>query len=193
MKPNLSTPILCLGDSLTEGFGVSNEFCYPTLLQKRLLEYGFKRQVINAGRSGDTTKGVLWRLERLLTQSVDMAILTIGLNDGFMGVPVTTIHKNLESIIQKLQHHHIRVILSGLQLPSDFPNATRKEFAALYPALAAQHNLHLIPFFQEGVFEDPTYNQWDNVHPNEAGYRVILETIWKVVSPLLTTEDDPVT
>ncbi|MBF0421762.1 MAG: arylesterase [Magnetococcales bacterium] len=177
--------ILCLGDSLTEGFGVADAQCYPRLLQQRLRLQGSAIRVVNAGISGDTTQGVLERLDDLLTTPVDLAIVTIGLNDVFMGYPATIIQDNLETIVQTLQRHPSRVVLSGLRLPSDFPQPIRHEFAALYPRLAAKYHLDLIPFFCENIFEDRAYNQWDNVHPNAAGYRVILETVWKIVQPLL--------
>lgn len=185
MKPNPPSHILCLGDSLTAGFGVASTQSYPALLQKRLLEHGYQCRVINAGLSGDTTEGTLWRMDGHLTQTPDLAIVTIGLNDGFMGIPAEEISKNLETIIKKLQQHNARVVLGGLRLPSDFPDTTRQEFASIYPALATKHTLPLIPFFLEGIFEVSRYNQWDNIHPNAAGYRMILENVWKVISLLL--------
>ncbi|MBF8273462.1 MAG: tesA [Magnetococcales bacterium] len=185
MKPNPTETILCLGDSLTEGFGVDDADCYPTLLQKRLLKHGSQRRVINAGLSGDTTQGVYRRMDRFLTPSPGLAVVAIGLNDGFMGVPAPAIYDNLDAIIQKLQRHPIQIILGGMRLPSDFPAPVQAEFASIYPKLSQKHNLHLIPFFLEGIFADHRYNQWDNIHPNAAGYRVVLENVWKIVQPLL--------
>ncbi|MBF0436987.1 MAG: arylesterase [Magnetococcales bacterium] len=187
MKTMIPSVILCLGDSLTEGFGVADAHCYPHLLQQRLRAQGSGMRVINAGISGDTTGGVLGRLEALLDHPVAMAIVTIGLNDAFMGIPVAAIRDNVAAIIQTLQRHRIAVVLSGLQLPTDFPPDVRQGFSAIYPHLASQHGVPLIPFFQEGVFEESRYNQWDNVHPNAAGYRIILDNVWRVIQPILAT------
>lgn len=186
MTKTIPGTLLCLGDSLTEGFGVADAHCYPHLLQQRLREQGSRMRVVNAGISGDTTQGVLHRLDSLLTSPVDMVIVTIGLNDGFMGVPASIIQDNVEAIIHTLRRHQVRVVLSGLQLPSDFPDEIRQEFSNIYPHLASKHALTLIPFFLEGIFEENRYNQWDNVHPNAAGYRIILENVWRVIEPLLT-------
>ena len=185
MKPHRPATILCLGDSLTEGFGVASTHSYPALLQQRLIEHGVPFRVLNAGVSGDTTQGVLHRLDLILDTPVVMAIVTIGLNDIFMGIPPSAIRRNMGRIIQRLHQHRIQVILSGLALPTDFPPDLRTEYAAIYPDLAADHQLHLIPFFLEGIFEDPEYNQWDNIHPNAAGYRVISEQVWHTIRPLL--------
>ncbi|MBF0141124.1 MAG: arylesterase [Magnetococcales bacterium] len=187
MKTMVSSVILCLGDSLTEGFGVADAHSYPTLLQQRLRAQGSGMRVINAGISGDTTLGVLGRLDALLDHPVAMAIVTIGLNDAFMGVPAATIQDNIGDIIRTLRRQHALVVLSGLQLPSDFPEVVRQEFSAIYPHLASQHGVPLIPFFQDGVFEESRYNQWDNVHPNAAGYRIILDNVWRVIQPILAT------
>ncbi|MBF0110171.1 MAG: arylesterase [Magnetococcales bacterium] len=185
MNPTTPLFILCLGDSLTEGFGVSREHSYPALLQRRLIEFEFPHRVINAGISGDTTQGVLRRLDPLLRTPIAMAIVTIGLNDAFMGVSMEVIHDTMERIIQKLQPRLIPVVLGGLELPSDFPRKKRQEFAAIVPALAERHPIHRIPFFLEGIFENPRFNQWDNIHPNEAGYRRVLDHAWTIIHPLL--------
>jgi acyl-CoA thioesterase I len=77
--------IVALGVSNTEGFGVSTWEAYPARLQALLKDRGIAAEVINAGFSGDTTAGMLTRLDAFLLDGTHLLILQPGSNDARYG------------------------------------------------------------------------------------------------------------
>ncbi len=177
--------IVAFGDSLTAGFGVSGEDAYPAQLQRRLDELDHRYRVINAGASGDTTAGGLRRVTWVLAGKPDIVILELGANDGLRGLSLEQTKSNLGSIIQQLQQAGITVILAGMKLPPNYGQDYTKGFEAIYPALAKQYRLPLIPFFLEGVAASSALNQADGIHPTKAGYRIIVEQVLKTLGPAI--------
>ena len=57
------TLIVALGDSLTEGFGVSKEEAYPYLVEQELIRKGYSLRMINAGISGSTSASAPSRMQ----------------------------------------------------------------------------------------------------------------------------------
>ncbi|MBF0446976.1 MAG: arylesterase [Magnetococcales bacterium] len=177
--------ILCYGDSLTAGYGVSSEASYPALLQKRLHEKGFTHRVVNAGVSGDTTAGALNRLSWSLKANPTIAIVTLGANDGLRGLDLDAMTDNLDQIILRLENAGVQVILSGMKIPPNYGQEYTSAFAQVYPTLAKKHNIPLLPFFLAGVAGEPDLTLEDGIHPNEAGYALIFEQVWSILQPLL--------
>ena len=179
--------ILCFGDSLTEGFGVPTPASYPSRLQQRLQQEGFRHRVINAGISGDTTQGALSRLPWLLQKhpKITIAIVTLGANDGLWGMELTSMQNNLEAIIKQLLAHDTEILLGGMQIPTDHSEDYAVDFSKVYPHLAARHKLPLIPFFLSGVANNPHLTLSDCLHPNANGYEVVFENVWKHLLPML--------
>ncbi|MBF0097096.1 MAG: arylesterase [Magnetococcales bacterium] len=177
--------ILCLGDSLTAGYGVAAGNDYPALLQQRLREQGFPHQVINAGLSGDTTAGGLRRLEWLLRETPTIAIVALGANDGLRGLSTQEMKHNLSEIIGRLKQAGVRPLLAGMRIPPNYGRRYSDAFAAVFTELAAEHQLPLLPFLLDGVAGDSNLNQVDGIHPNAEGYRRVLENVWNALQPLL--------
>src|SRR5881628_2574414 len=115
--PAATTPIharpriAVLGDSLTAGLGIAKAASYPSLLQERLDAAGLNYEVVNAGVSGDTSAGGLARLDWALDGDVRILIVALGGNDGLRGLPAEELQRNLATIIERAQAHHITVIL----------------------------------------------------------------------------------
>jgi len=164
--------ILALGDSLTEGLGVANKDNYPSQLQKLLPD---DVKVINAGLSGETSAGLLNRLNWVLQQKPDLTILTIGANDAMRGIPVDFTQKNIDEIITRIKASHSKVILSGMQIYNNLGQKYVQDFKNIYPQLAEKHQIPLIPFFLEHIAGQVKYNQDDGLHPNALGYQIIVE------------------
>lgn len=164
--------ILALGDSLTEGLGVAEKDNYPSQLQKLLPDH---INVINAGLSGETSTGLLNRLDWVLKQKPDLTILNIGANDAMRALPIELTSKNIDAIITKIKDSGSAVIFAGMQIYDNLGKTYVAEFNGLYPKLASKHQLPLIPFFLEHVAGDPNFNQSDLLHPNAKGYAVIVE------------------
>ena len=177
--------IVAFGDSLTAGFGVAPENAYPARLQRRLDEQGVRYRVINAGVSGDTTAGGLRRVEWVLKSRPEVVILELGANDGLRGLNLEQTKANLERIIQRCQQASVDVVLAGMKLPPNYGADYIKRFEAMYPALAKQYRLTLIPFFLDGVAGSSSLNQADGIHPTSEGYRIIADKVFQTVKPLL--------
>jgi acyl-CoA thioesterase-1 len=171
--------VVCLGDSLTAGYGLSStDQAYPALLKVRLEQAGYNFDVINAGVSGDTSAGGLRRLDWTLQGDVRVLIVALGANDGLRGLPASELRANLASIVETARARHIRVLLLGMEAPPNFGPAYTREFRAVYHEVAAEHDVPLIPFFLEGVAGIGRLNQADGIHPTEEGQRLIADKIW---------------
>ena len=177
--------ILALGDSLTEGLGVDNNANYPAQLEARLKEMGYKDvKVINSGLSGETSTGLVNRLDWVLQTKPDITILTIGANDAIRGIDVATVEANIRTAIKRLQDGGSEVILGGMQIYDNLGADYVESFAAIYPRVAKDMNVTLIPFFLDGVGGDPKLNQADAIHPTKEGYTIIVnDNILPILQP----------
>jgi len=188
-KPTSVSPdgrpiILAFGDSLTEGHGLPPGSGYPEILQMELDSRGYKYQVINAGVGGDTTAQGLARLPRAVDLRPEIVILELGGNDGLRGVPTESMRANLDEMIVAFQQGGAQVILAGMTLPRNWGPEYIGAFEKVYAELAAKHKVTLIPFFLEGAAGKPELNV-DDIHPNEAGYRIVTENVLKYLEPML--------
>jgi acyl-CoA thioesterase I len=181
--------IVALGDSLTAGYGLSRKQAWPALVAEKMRAAGYEFEVVNAGSSGDTTTGGLRRLPALLRahKKIDVFILELGINDAFRGVPIEQIRSNLQAIIDQTRaaQPNVAIVVAGMQLPDYSSNDYVGAFGAVFAPLAEKNRATLIPFFLEGVGGNPELNQWDRVHPNAAGQRVLAENVWRVLEPLV--------
>ena len=177
--------VLCLGDSLTEGYQLNKEEAYPYLIEQALKPKHPDIKVINGGVSGATTASGLKRLDWYLKAKPDIMILALGANDGLRGLKVNDAEKNLTSVIEKAQARGITVMIAGMKMPPNYGEKYRLEFEALYPKLAKKYNLKLIPFLLEGVATKSELNLADGIHPNPKGHQVMAKTIIKYLEPEL--------
>jgi acyl-CoA thioesterase-1 len=178
--------ILVFGDSLSAAFGIRPEQGWVALLTQRLQLQGYGYPIINASVSGETTQGGLERLPRALQlHRPGIVILELGANDALRGLPLASTRANLEKMVQLAQNAGARVLLVGLRIPPNYGPRYTEEFADMFPQLAKQYHLPLVPFLLQGVALDPTRMQEDGMHPNAAGEPPILETLWPYLKPLL--------
>lgn len=184
-----STTIVCLGDSLTEGYGVAPEQSYPSLLERRLLGLGHDVRVVNAGVSGATSASAVSRLRWQLRARPDFIVLALGANDGLRGVSPESTRSNLRSAIEMARQAGVQVVLAGMKLPPNYGPAHLEEFERIFPELARAFELPLIPFLLDGVAADPKLNLADGIHPNPAGYEIVVENVLSTLLPLLAEDD----
>jgi acyl-CoA thioesterase-1 len=181
--------IVALGDSLTEGFGLSRKQAYPALIAEKMRRENYEFEVVNAGWSGDTTAGGLRRLPEVLRtrKKIDIFILALGINDAFRGVPIEQMRSNLQAIIDRTRARHpdVTVIIAGMQLPLVSSDGYVRAFGEMFGALAEKNRAALIPYLLEGVGGDPELNLPDRIHPNAAGQRILAENVWRVLEPIL--------
>lgn len=179
--------ILFFGNSLTAGYGVEQEDAFPGLIQRRIDSLQLDFRVINGGLSGETTAGGLSRLDWFLEDQPTFFVLELGGNDGLRGILPSESKKNLLAIINKVQEKYPEtiILLAGMQIPPNMGQKYTDEFKEIYPQIAAEKNIILIPFLLEGVAGDPDLNLPDGIHPTEAGHRIVFETIWSHLKDLL--------
>jgi len=179
--------LLFFGDSLTAGYGLDPAEAYPALIQQKLAAGGQSWRVVNAGLSGETTAGGLRRLDWILRQPVDIFVIELGGNDGLRGIDPETSRSNLEAMIKRIRERYpsVKIVLAGMQMPPNMGPAYSRPFAALYPELAQKNQLTLIPFLLEGVGGVPGLNLPDGIHPTAEGHKIVAETVWRALQPLL--------
>jgi acyl-CoA thioesterase-1 len=183
-QPVLGT-LVFLGDSLTAGLGLPQEQAFPALIEGRLRVAGRPWRVVNAGVSGDTTAGGVARLDWIYKQRVDVLFLCLGANDGLRGIPVAETERNLRTILDRARAEDTQVVLAGLQLPENYGPVYRRSFAQIFPRLAKEYRLPLLPFLLEGVAMEPRLNQTDGIHPNAEGARIVADHVWLALDPIL--------
>jgi acyl-CoA thioesterase-1 len=177
--------IVAFGNSLTAGLGLAGSETYPALLQKKLTADGYHYEVINAGVSGDTTAGGLRRIDWSMEGNVKFVILELGGNDILRGQPVSMLKQNLGQIIEKAQARGAKVILAGMEAPTNSGSEYRKQVHEAYQELAKKYDVAFIPFFLKDVAGSEKLIQEDGTHPNEQGTKLIAETVYKTLKPLL--------
>lgn len=179
--------ILFFGNSLTAGYGIDPEESFAGRIQIRLDSLKKEYRVINGGLSGETTAGGLSRLDWFLEEEPYLFVLELGGNDGLRGIPLTETKKNLLAIVDKVQakYPNTKIILAGMQIPPNMGKEYTEEFKAIYPAVAKEKNIELIPFLLEGVAGNPDLNLPDGIHPTPEGHRIVMETLWPFISKAL--------
>jgi len=178
---------VALGDSLTAGLGLPVNQSYPALLQERLKAEGAGYQIVNAGVSGDTSAGGLSRLDWALDGDVRVLIVALGGNDALRGLPAAQLKENLEQIITRAQKRGITVILAGMEAPPNYGRDYIVAFHQVYPALAKEYHVALVPFLLAGVAGQDSLNQRDGIHPSAEGARIVADNVWKVLNPVIET------
>lgn len=175
--------ILILGDSLTEGYGVSPNQAYPHLLEQKLNQALSPNEqpyeVVNGGVTGSTTSGGASRIDWYLKQPPEFLIVALGGNDGLRGIPSEKSKENLKSIVVRAQEKKVPVMLAGMKMPPNYGPEYRKTFERMFPELAEELQIPLLPFLLEGVGGNPKMNLPDRIHPNAAGHQIICQTVHK--------------
>ena len=178
--------IIAFGDSLTAGFGLTEDESYPYLLQKQLEKDGFNYEVINAGISGDTSLGGLERVDWILeSENIEIVVLELGANDLLRGVPVEKMKTNLEQIIRKTKAKNIELLLCGMLAPETMGKEYQAAYINSFPDLASKYKLKFVPFLLEGVAMNPKLNQADGIHPNAEGTKIMTANVYEVLKPML--------
>lgn len=176
--------VLVFGDSLSAGYGIARADAWVNLLQLELGQSHPGYSVVNASISGETTAGGLRRIDAALRQHQPaVVILELGANDGLRGSAIAGIEKNLHRIIARCKQAKSRVLLLGIRLPPNYgPDYTRR-FGSIYPELARQHKIALLPFMLDGV--TPEQFLPDNLHPDASAQPRIMRNILSRLKPLL--------
>jgi acyl-CoA thioesterase-1 len=177
--------IVTLGDSLTAGFGLLADDAYPALLEQRLRREGYAYRVVNAGLSGDTTAGGLRRVDWVLRARPAIVIVALGANDGLRHLSAAAMRDNLVEIVRRLRAAGASVLLAGMRVPPNYGGDYARAFAAVFPEVARSTGVPLVPFLLDGVAGEARLNQADGIHPTAEGQRLVADTLWPFLKPLL--------
>ncbi|WP_197712837.1 arylesterase [Polynucleobacter necessarius] len=176
--------ILILGDSLSAEYGLPRGTGWVNLLEGQLSKDKSPWSVFNASISGETSAGGVNRLPNILSQKKPgIVLIELGANDALRGLPVSQTEANLRKMIQISKKSGARVLLCGIQIPSNYGQTYTKQFKELYPQLAKQEQIELLPFFLEGVATKPELFQADRLHPNVEAQSVIFKNVWGSMAP----------
>ncbi len=182
-QPSGNSIITVLGDSI--GVTPLPGAAFPAFLQSRITAASLPWTIRNRSVAGDTSADGLARLDAALAENPAILILELGGNDGLDGLAVNTIRSNLSEIIARAKAHGARVLLCGMETLPTYGSAYTADFHAVFPALAAQFQLPLVPFVLEGVAGNPDLTSADLIHPNVAGAQVVADNIWPYLEPML--------
>ena len=169
--------VVAFGDSLTAGHRVGPGESYPAHLQRELDRRGIGFRVVNEGVSGDTTARALSRVDAALAHDPAWVLLALGANDGLRGLPLDVMERNLGQLIERFEDAGAQVLLAGMMLPRNYGPEYVQQFEAVYPRLATQHGLPLLPFLLENVAMVRELNNRDGIHPNGKGNQIVARQV----------------
>jgi len=181
--------ILVMGDSLSAGYGIDPALGWVNLIQQKLSAAASKNQswnMINGSVSGETSSGGLARLDGLLkAHHPEIVIIELGANDGLRGQPIKLMQQNLQAMIAASKTSGAKVLLLGMQIPSNYGARYTGEFKQTFQTLADKNNIPLVPFMLTGVAANPEYIQSDGLHPNVIAQPIIVNNIWPTLEKML--------
>jgi len=177
--------VLILGDSLSAGYGIKQGKNWTDLLQRRLDQNNNAVKIVNASISGDTTANGLNRLSAAVEQfAPELIIIELGGNDGLRGLPIGHIMKNLDAMIQIGMASGAQIILMEISIPPNYGKKYTQAFSQIYPDLAEQYSVQLIPFILNDIALNPELMQTDGIHPNEKAQPEIMNKLWQAIESI---------
>ncbi len=187
-RVNIEKPVIMFfGNSITAGYGIDQSNAFSAIIQRRLDSLGYNYRVINAGLSGETTASGLSRIDWVLKTLPEIFVLELAGNDGLRGIQVKETQKNLLAIIDKVRKANpdVKIILAGMEVPPNMGPDYASAFRKIFPTVAEAKQVELIPFILDKVGGEPTLNLPDGIHPTEEGHKIVAETVWQYLSPML--------
>ena len=179
-----NSTILVMGDSLSAEYGLSRGTGWVKLLEDQLQKQASPWTIFNASISGETSSGGLTRLATLLKQKKPgIVFLELGANDALRGLSIDQTEKNLRKMIQMSKQSGAKVLLFGIQIPPNYGQDYTNRFKTMYPKLANQEGIELLPFFLKDIASQKEYFQADNIHPNEKAQILLFKNVWDAMNP----------
>ena len=173
-----SLKVIVLGDSLVAGYGLLKNDGFINQLQNKINSNNIKLNLVNGGVSGETSSGLMNRLEWVLEEKFDGVIVSIGANDALRGINPKLTFQNINNILNYLKKNQIPTMLIGMKAPNNLGKRYVNEFNRIYPNLAKNYKVSFYPFFLKDVVLVPSLNQNDMIHPNKKGVKKIVENIY---------------
>jgi len=166
--------IIAFGDSLTYGQGVTQEYSYPSVLAKLT-----GANVVNLGVSGNTAGQSLQRLYLIGRNKPKMVLIEFGGNDFMQQRPKEETQAALEEIIDYVHGLHAMAVIVDTG-----GNFEMSPYTKIMKKLAKDKQALFVPGIMDGIFNDRSLKS-DIVHPNEKGYEIVAQKVFKSIYPYL--------
>lgn len=177
--------VVFIGDSLSEGQGVSAEQAYPSLIGKYLESRGKKVTVLNASIGGSTSASAARRMEKALTKKPQMVVLALGANDALRGIKPTAMEANLGKAVSMAEKAKVTLMVAGIKIPSLYGPEYSKNFDKVFQSLSKKHKVFVVENLLEGVLGKTDLNQTDGLHPNPKGHEKIASSLAPLLEKML--------
>jgi acyl-CoA thioesterase-1 len=112
-------------------------------------------------------------------------LLCLGGNDGLRQLPLNEMEKNLNQLITIFKKHGAKVMLIGVQLPTNYNSKYRTDFEAIFPKLAKKNQIHFHPFLLGSIFGNKDLFLTDMIHPNADGQKKVASKLLEKLEKLL--------
>ena len=171
----VKNPIICFGDSITEGYILKRTYSYPHQLGLLIGE-----EIINTGISGESSGQGLKRLKKdVLDKNPRLVIVQFGGNDAYFGISREKTLANNDLIVEKIQKSGaVAVLLIGEA------NMLEPKYLQGFREIANRRKILLIEDAMDEIIKD-----WglrvDGVHPNARGHKILAGNVARAVKPLL--------
>ena len=172
--PSPGNGVVAFGDSLVVGVGATKGNNFVDVLSNLI-----DTPIVNLGKSGDTTKDALARLDKVLAMKPQIVLLLLGGNDYIKKVPKEETFANLEKMIETIHATGAVVVLLGVR-----GGILHDEYEDNFEVLAKKHRTAFVPDVLDGLFGHVDLMS-DTIHPNDAGYLIIANKIYPVLNELL--------
>lgn len=153
--------------------------------------------IVNRGIAGDTTEGLLERLDSVIATGADIALIMIGVNDIGPGVSAEQIYLNYEKIVLRLLENGIQPCIQSTLLVGRTQHGKNPVIAALNKRLVALAEREKLTYIDLNARIAPSgeletqYASGDSVHLNAKGYAVWREMIAPIVTnPRITSHSN---
>ena len=190
-EPPPQRTLLVFGDSLSAAYGIEEADGWVNLLAEKLTTENPDYTLANASVSGETSTGGLARLPAALEEfQPAIVILELGGNDGLRGLPLRMLKDNLTAMVEMCLEAEAEVLLAGIQIPPNYGPRYTEPFYALFGEIAEDKELAFVPFLIDGIPQQPDLMQEDGIHPKAEAQFMILDNVWPVLAPMLSTNSD---
>lgn len=166
--PPQNDVIIAFGDSLVEGVGASRNNDFVSVLGSLL-----GKNISNFGKSGDTTRSALPRLVTVLEKQPGVVIVLLGGNDYIKKIPQEETENNLKIIVSELQAQGSVVVLLGVR-----GGLLKDQRGDMYKNISEELGAVYVEDVLDGIFAQPDLMS-DAIHPNDKGYAMIAEKVFK--------------
>ena len=177
--------LVCYGDSITAGYGLTSDQAYPAALQRDLDKLGYSYEVSNKGTSGATSKDAVVGLRSIVAMHPSIVIVEFGGNDGLRGLPLNQTRSNLDTVLTALENAQVKVLVAGITLPPNYGPDYIQQFDQIFSDLAAKHRTAIVPMIYKNLVHVPDTIQPDGIHPTAKGSEIIATTLLPALKPLL--------